>query len=460
MKNRVLALLLALTMLFGLMLPVGAADENEVTGYCVPMDEDAAPAEAVKADDVPTEAEAYAAMIALKSQYPEGMRWTNDDFYAWNGGYFYGGYGCAAFAFILSDAAFGTLPVEVYTSFAYEDVRVGDILRINNDRHSVIVLEVYSSYVVIAEGNYNSSIHWGRTLTKSQVLAADYIMTRYPHTHNYVISTVQPTCTTGGYTVATCSICGDEYYPNSIGPLGHSWDNGRVLVAPTETSTGTVRYTCTRAGCDAYYDDVIPMIDPECPSSRFYDAPAEGNWAHAGIDYCIENGLMNGVSSVAFNPNGSVTRAQLVTILWRYEGEPMPNDQSMSMDSEGNVWCGEFYDNAPDQWYTDAVIWAYENDITTGYPGNLFKPQNSITREQIATILYRYFGEPAVGGDVLATFPDAEQVSSYAAKSMNWAVQEGLINGIGVQGTSYLRPKDTATRAQIAAIMMRALENG
>ena len=128
----------------------------------------------------PTEAQAYAAMVALKDEYYEGRPWDNNDFYAWNGGIYSGGYGCAGFAFILSDAAFGTLPARRIYNITISDVRVGDILRINNDTHSVIVLEVKSDHVVIAEGNYNYSIHWGRTLTAADVAKADYLMTRYP----------------------------------------------------------------------------------------------------------------------------------------------------------------------------------------------------------------------------------------------------------------------------------------
>lgn len=121
----------------------------------------------------------YESMIALKGEYPEGMRWTNDNYYAWNGGIYSGGFGCAGFAFMLSDAAFGTLPARMETP-SFDAIRVGDILRINNDTHSVIVLEVRANGVVIAEGNYNSSIHWGRILTADQVNRADYAMTRYP----------------------------------------------------------------------------------------------------------------------------------------------------------------------------------------------------------------------------------------------------------------------------------------
>ncbi len=123
----------------------------------------------------------YQRMMRLKAQYPNGMRWTNDDYYEWKGGVFSGGYGCAGFVFILSDAAFDDAPArEIYDDITIDKVRVGDILRINHDTHSVIVLEVHENYVITAEGNYNSSIRWGGKLSKARVESADYILTRYP----------------------------------------------------------------------------------------------------------------------------------------------------------------------------------------------------------------------------------------------------------------------------------------
>ncbi len=123
----------------------------------------------------------YNAMIAFKSQYPEGTPWTNDNSYVWNGGIYKTGYGCAGFAFMLSDAAFGKLPARKIVSANVSDIRVGDILRINNDTHSVIVLQITDEGVVLAEGNYNRSVHWGRKLTWAETKnTLTYIMTRYP----------------------------------------------------------------------------------------------------------------------------------------------------------------------------------------------------------------------------------------------------------------------------------------
>lgn len=120
----------------------------------------------------------YDKLIAQKSVFPEGMRWTNDNFYAWNGGTYSGGYGCAGFAFALSDAAFGNVRAVIHTD--YNNIRVGDILRVDNDTHSVIVLEVKPDSVIVAEGNFNSSVHWGREISKAQLTGPGcYIMTRY-----------------------------------------------------------------------------------------------------------------------------------------------------------------------------------------------------------------------------------------------------------------------------------------
>lgn len=125
-------------------------------------------------------ANAYNIMISFKASYPEGRRYTNDDFYKWNGGIYYGGYGCAGFAFMLSDAVFGTNKARIH--YDITAIRVGDILRINNNTHSVIVLEVNGNGVVVAEANYNSSVHWGRTFSWGRLYeVTDYVMTRYPN---------------------------------------------------------------------------------------------------------------------------------------------------------------------------------------------------------------------------------------------------------------------------------------
>lgn len=198
----------------------------------------------------------YDRMMALQTAFPERMPWTNDDFYAWNGGVYYGGYGCAAFAFILSDAAFGSLPSRVFSGDVTVDrLRVGDILRVYGDSHSVIVLEVYEDYIVIAEGNYNSSIHWGRVMTAQEVLeSTDYVMTRYPE-HAMMESVTAPTCTEKGYTTHTCTACGDSYIDSYVDALGHEYGEWYVVTDANCTENGEKRHDCER--CEHFETKVI-----------------------------------------------------------------------------------------------------------------------------------------------------------------------------------------------------------
>lgn len=121
----------------------------------------------------------YQAMIAMEKKYPEGTPWTNSNYYGWKGGIYSGGYGCAGFAFMLSDAAFGDLAARMHKQFS--KIRVGDIVRMNYDTHSVIVLEIKEDSVIVAEGNYNASVHWGREISLSEIEQTGvYVITRYP----------------------------------------------------------------------------------------------------------------------------------------------------------------------------------------------------------------------------------------------------------------------------------------
>ncbi len=173
MKHRFSSVLLASVLAFALAAPSIPAADAGVTDRPVMVSLHA------QAAETPDEASVYNAMIALQDEYPEGMEWTNDNFYAWNGGIYSGGYGCVGFAFILSDAAFGTLPARLTTTFDPASVRVGDILR--NYGHSYIVLEVHEDYFIIAEGNFNSSIHWGRKVSFDSVADGfEEHITRYP----------------------------------------------------------------------------------------------------------------------------------------------------------------------------------------------------------------------------------------------------------------------------------------
>ena len=150
--------------------------------------------------------------------------------------------------------------------------------------------------------------------------------------------------------------------------------------------------------------------------SDFTDLDPNG-WYHDGVNYMIENGMMNGVGNGMFEPNGSVTRAMLVTILYRQASSPKVTGDN------------PFEDVAPGKYYTDAVVWAFQNGIVNGTTPTTFEPEEPVTREQIATILYRQAGSPAVTETDLSHFLDASDVSSYAANAVRWAVSEGVIKG-------------------------------
>lgn len=167
--------LLVCTFMILAFLPLSANAQENDEDLCYETDS----SNLLLSSKVPTETEAYEAMIAFKDSYPEGTSYDNSNYYAWNGDNS-GGRGCVGFAYMLSDAAFGKLPARKLTNISIDEVHVGDILRVSNNSHTVIILEKYDDYVVLAEGNYNSSVHWGRTMTADEVAAANYVLTRYP----------------------------------------------------------------------------------------------------------------------------------------------------------------------------------------------------------------------------------------------------------------------------------------
>ena len=315
--------------------------------------------------------------------------------------------------------------------------------------------------------------------------------------HTFVFTkNIAPTCTEAGYDLYTCSGCGASEQRNVKPALGHKWDSGTVTTEPTETDPGTMTYTCTV--CGATKTEVIPATGPHthvwdegtvtvaptettpgvrtytctvcgqtrteiipatgsavcpggaaCPSFRFRDVPAPSNWAHEGIDYCVRHGLMSGFDATTFSPDTVSTRAQIVMILYNLSGDT----------TDYSKYYVPFTDVKPGTWYYNAVAWGYDKDIVAGMTPTTFAPDGLITREQMAVLLYGYtekYAPAYLGGAAsLNGFPDAASVSNWAYAAMSWAVGNGLISGIASNGADYLAPSGGATRAQIAAIMMR-----
>lgn len=315
--------------------------------------------------------------------------------------------------------------------------------------------------------------------------------------HTFVFTkNIAPSCTEAGYDLYTCSGCGATEQRNVKPALGHKWDSGTVTAEPTEKNPGTMTYTCTVCGqtktevipatgphthvwgegtvtvaptettpgvrtytctvCGKTRTEIIPATGSAvcpggaaCPSFRFRDVPAPSNWAHEGIDYCVRHGLMSGFDATTFSPDTVSTRAQIVMILYNLSGDT----------TDYSKYYVPFTDVRPGTWYYNAVAWGYDKDIVAGMTPTTFSPDGLITREQMAVLLYGYtekYAPAYLGGAAsLNSFPDAASVSNWAYAAMSWAVGNGLISGIASNGADYLAPSGGATRAQIAAIMMR-----
>jgi len=266
------------------------------------------------------------------------------------------------------------------------------------------------------------------------------------HEHSYKAVVTAPTCTEKGYTTHTCA-CGDSYMDSYVLPLGHDWGSGKVTKEPTATENGIKTYICAR--CGEIKTEVIPAGG--CPSAGFTDVPGEDNWAHAGIDYCVANGLMSGVGGNLFAPKMTTTRAQIVQILYNLEGEP-------------RVYGSTPFTDLTNDWYKDAILWAYQTGVVAGTSGTTFDPDLPVTREQIAVILMEYTSR-VLGLKNLCTpadlsrYPDAGSVSDWAKNAMADAVALGLISGASNGGQTCLEPQGSATREQVATILMEFCKN-
>ena len=210
----------------------------------------------------------------------------------------------------------------------------------------------------------------------------------------------------------------------------------------TENADGT--YTFTMPNGQVTVKATFVETEEPAPAEPFPDVD-ENDWFYDEVVYVYENGLMNGVENNQFAPNTATNRAMLATILYRLAGEP---------DVSGDM---PFTDVETGTWYTDAVLWAAQNGIVNGVDEGIFAPMNTLTREQLVTMLHRY--AEAEGYDVsaaadLSGYPDAGKVQPYAQEAMSWAVAEGIVEGMD----GNLNPAGSATRAQIATILMRFCE--
>ena len=234
-----------------------------------------------------------------------------------------------------------------------------------------------------------------------------------PHTHSYTSAVTAPTCTAAGYTTYTCS-CGESYKDDYKDALGHDYKNG----------------VCTRCkAADPDYKPPVTVSFVDVPSTAYYYKPVQ--WA-------VENDVTTGVGGNKFAPNDTCTRGQVVTFLWRAAGEP-----TVSADvSFTDVKAGEYY--------YEAVKWAVANGITTGTGNNKFSPNDTCTRGQVVTFLHRAANKPAASA--VSSFSDVQSADFYY-NAVNWAVANGITTGVG--GNKFA-PNDTCTRGQVVTFLYRA----
>ena len=328
----------------------------------------------------------------------------------------------------------------------------------------------------------------------------DEVIPAKGHDYSYAETSVAPTCTEPGHYKGTCPTCGKDY-DDVVPALGHDWGEWVTSIEPTVSTVGYRYHVCNRDGCGYREGEDIPKLHthtwdagvvtqkptaaepgvrtytctvcgqtrteaipatgvpetcnggPACPGYAFRDMPAPSIWSHAGLDYCIYHGYIAGTSATTVTPDGECTRAMIVSILYRVQGEPAKVN-----GYELKKLAAPFDDVERDCWYTDAIWWAKLTGVVSGMSPSTFAPDDPITRAQLAVILYNYTKqfapESLTETGSLTGFPDADSVPSWARTEMAWAVGNGLISGVGENGVSYLRPEGCATRAQVATILM------
>ena len=257
--------------------------------------------------------------------------------------------------------------------------------------------------------------------------------------HTLKDTVVAATCTTEGYTLHECTVCGYSYRDTVTPALGHQWGQWTVEQEADCFHDGKETRTC--ATCSETESRIVPANDGNCPSKDFQDLDCT-RWYHEGVDFALDQGFMVGMGDGRFLPNGELTRGQLMTILYRMAGEPEAAETT------------PFADVKMDQYYGQAIAWAAENGIAKGITDTRFAPNTAVTREQLVTFLFRYaqFSHEDVKGVCdLTEFADHKAVSDFAREPMAWAVDTGILTGMD----GLLNPKGDATRAQIATMLLR-----
>ena len=314
-----------------------------------------------------------------------------------------------------------------------------DVLQANNEGPGIVSLDRYDwDTFDLLLGRY-----WGGYISHvinpiDDVSTTGDGETVHPWT-DWIVA-VEPGCYTDGYAVRVCADCGR--IEKKVLPACHKFGGGVETVPATWEQEGQTVYTCQVCG----YSETrtVPKITL---ADYFTDVP-DGEWYYTYVEYAFRNGLMNGMTGGKFAPEEEMSRAMIVTVLWRIEGSP---------ESEGESPFGDL----TEEWYKKAVAWAAESGVVKGVEEGAFAPDDPLTREQIAAIVYRYSEYKGLDvtpeGDLLG-FPDESYVSEYAREPLAWAVGRGLLKGTtNGKGQVVLDPRGGATRAQVATILTRYL---
>ncbi|MBD5132917.1 MAG: S-layer homology domain-containing protein [Clostridiales bacterium] len=261
------------------------------------------------------------------------------------------------------------------------------------------------------------------------------------HSYGSWTSVAEADCTSAGIRRRVCVICGSAER-KWVKPLGHEYSSSWTIDVPaTETSAGERSHHCARCG-ERIDITEIPMIPMALP----YSDVKTGDWHYTAVQYVVSHNLFNGVGASRFAPDEAMSRAMLATVLWRMDGKPVVSVSN------------PFSDVASGTYYTDAVLWAWSDSMFPDTDGLKFLPAGNATREQMAVALYQYScwkGYDTTKRADLSSFPDGKDVSAYAKEALSWAVAEGLIAGENRGGVLLLNPQGSATRAQVATILMR-----
>ena len=290
-----------------------------------------------------------------------------------------------------------------------------------------------------------------------EILAAQEEIAALGHTAQ-ILPGKAATCTETGLTEGKkCSVCGEILAAQEeIAKLAHT----EVTIPgkpATETETGlTEGKKCSVCGEILTPQTVIDKLEPEKPCEGGESCPAHGfedvdtsQWYHEAVDYVVEAGLMNGTDK-GFEPAAATTRAQLATMLWRLAGEPTGNADTKFTDLDKDQ-----------QWYQEAVKWAFAKRIITGRSETVFDPNANVTRQEMVTMFYRFAKAMEIDLSAegeLGAFVDEKEVAEYAVAPMTWAVGAGLIKGNEVGGTVMLDAAGITNRAQMATVLMRYIE--